>query len=112
MKISEFWKVATSRRYLRELRLFKQAAAAQGLSLELGRPRPMMDDATAKTGFDEHYVYHTAWAARILRDTKPAKHVDISSSLYFVSIASAIVPIEHYDYRPPDIKIDNVSGGR
>jgi SAM-dependent methyltransferase len=108
MKISELWKVATSPRYITQLAAFKRAAAAQGVNPVFGRPRPMMDDATAKTGFDEHYVYHTAWAARILRDTKPAKHVDISSSLYFVSIASAILPIEHYDYRPPDLVIDNV----
>ena len=111
MKANDIWTILTSPRYVRDLRTFKQAAAAQGVSLELGRPRPMMDDATAKTGFDEHYIYHTAWAARILRDTKPAKHIDIGSALFFVSIASAHVPIEHYDYRPPDIKIDNVTAG-
>jgi SAM-dependent methyltransferase len=66
---------------------------------------------TSVTGFDRHYVYHTAWAARILARSRPARHVDISSSLYFVGIVSAFLPVEHFDYRPPDLRLDNVSTG-
>lgn len=65
-------------------------------------------DATASSGFDPHYLYHTAWAARILAANKPAKHVDISSSLSFVSIASAFIPFEFYDYRPAELNLSNV----
>ena len=54
---------------------------------------PCLSDRTSKTGFDRHYTYHTAWAARILAETKPETHTDISSSLFFVGIASAFVPI-------------------
>jgi SAM-dependent methyltransferase len=111
MKLKDMLRVARSPKYLRDLAEFKRLASAQGLPLVLGRPRPILNDATAITGFDEHYVYHTGWAARILRDTRPVRHVDISSSLMFVSIASAIVPIDHYDYRPPDLKLDNVTAG-
>ena len=68
-------------------------------------------ERTAETAFDRHYVYHTAWAARILAQTHPVRHVDISSCLYFVGIVSAFVPVEHYDYRPPDLRLDNVSAG-
>lgn len=49
--------------------------------------------------FDAHYVFHTAWAARVLADIRPEKHVDIASSLYFNTLASAFVPIDFYDYR-------------
>lgn len=53
--------------------------------------------------FDRHYVYHTAWAARILSKIKPDKHVDISSSLYFVALVSAFIPMDFYEYRPADL---------
>ncbi|MBT0962313.1 DUF268 domain-containing protein [Denitromonas iodatirespirans] len=57
-------------------------------------------DATAQTGFDRHYVFHTAWASRVLAATRPAMHVDISSSVFFVTMVSAFVPVRFYDYRP------------
>jgi hypothetical protein len=70
--------------------------------------QPCQDDRTANTSFDRHYVYHTAWAARVLAKTRPAKHVDISSSLYFVTGASAFVPMEFYDFRPADLRLSNL----
>ncbi len=66
---------------------------------------PCLDDATDTTSFDAHYIYHPAWAARILEKTKPVNHVDISSSLHFVTIASAFVPILFCDYRPANITL-------
>jgi len=70
---------------------------------------PCLMDNTAETIFDRHYVYHTAWAARLLQRTKPLKHVDLSSCLRFVGIASAFVPIRHYDYRPPAIALPDLT---
>jgi len=35
--------------------------------------------------------------------------VDISSSLYFAAIASAFVPIRYYDFRPPELRLNNLS---
>lgn len=69
---------------------------------------PQIKDKTIKTGFDRHYVYHTAWAARVISETMPVKHIDISSSLYFSAIASAFVPIDFYDYRPADIHLSGL----
>lgn len=68
----------------------------------------MLNDSTAKTGFDRHYVYHTAWAARLLKRTLPTVHVDISSTLYFCSIVSAFLPVDFYDYRPAELKLNNL----
>lgn len=70
---------------------------------------PCLNENTETANFDAHYIYHTAWAARVLRETNPEIHIDISSSLYFCSIASAFVKIKYYDYRPADIKLDNLS---
>src|SRR5437773_1531148 len=63
---------------------------------------PFLADKTATTEFDRHYVYHTSWAARVLATTRPARHVDIASSLYFVGIVSAFIPTTFYDYRPAE----------
>jgi SAM-dependent methyltransferase len=66
---------------------------------------PCLNDATATTGFDAHYIYHTSWAARIVIRQNPEYHVDISSSLYFVALTSAVVPVIFYDYRPAEITL-------
>lgn len=66
-------------------------------------------DRTARTPFDRHYTYHPAWAARVLARTRPALHVDISSTLHFSAIVSAFVPVQFYDYRPADLSMNNLS---
>ena len=71
--------------------------------------RPCTDDRTASTGFDRHYVYHTAWAARVLARLRPVEHVDVASSLYFAAIASAFVPVRYYEYRPVDLHLSNLA---
>ena len=73
---------------------------------------PQIKDKTFKTGFDRHYVYHTSWAARKLAEIKPDKHIDISSSLYFAGIVSAFIPIDFYDYRPADIKLNGLTSNK
>jgi SAM-dependent methyltransferase len=69
---------------------------------------PCLDDNTGETGFDRHYVYHTAWAARKVINFNSVEHYDISSCLYFCSILSASVKVNFYDYRPADLKLTNL----
>jgi SAM-dependent methyltransferase len=69
---------------------------------------PQLLDDTAKTAFDRHYVYHTAWSARVIHTLKPHLHVDIGSSLYFVGTVSAFVPVAFYDYRPADLHLSQL----
>ncbi|MBS1650688.1 MAG: DUF268 domain-containing protein [Bacteroidetes bacterium] len=68
-----------------------------------------LSDNSANTDFDRHYIYHPAWAARVLNETKPKSHIDISSTLHFCSIVSAFIPIKFYDYRPAKISLSNLS---
>lgn len=70
---------------------------------------PCLDDATTTTGFDRHYIYHPAWAARVLSRTRPEKHIDISSTLHFCSIVSAFVPTEFFDFRPAPLVLDGLA---
>lgn len=69
---------------------------------------PCLADRTAGTAFDRHYVYHPAWAARIVRRIDPVEHIDISSLLHFCTLVSAFVPVRFYDYRPADLKLSGL----
>ncbi len=70
---------------------------------------PCLNDNTGSTNFDRHYVYHPAWAARVLARTKPSFHIDLSSTLHFCSMLSAFVPVKFYDYRRADLRLSNLS---
>ena len=61
--------------------------------------------------FDRHYVYHCAWAARVVKKINPSLHIDISSSIYFISIVSAFIPIKFYDYRPLLMNLEELETG-
>ncbi len=69
---------------------------------------PCLDDKTSNTGFDRHYSYHPAWAARRVAGRGPDFHVDISSSLHFCTLVSAFLPVRFFDYRPADLRLDNL----
>jgi hypothetical protein len=72
---------------------------------------PCLGDATGATGFDRHYIYHPAWAARILSRTRPLEHTDISSTLTFSTLLSAFIPTRFFDYRPAPIVLDGLQAG-
>jgi SAM-dependent methyltransferase len=96
-------------RYLADFKKFKQQSSRFKLSWQ--DRYPCLNEKTSQTYFDRHYVYHTGWAARSLAKINPDVHVDISSSLYFISIASGFVPIKFYDYRPAKIDLSNLESG-
>lgn len=70
---------------------------------------PCLFEQTAVTAFDRHYIYHPAWAARIVNRLQPTEHTDISSTLHFCTILSAFVPVRFYDYRPAELNLPNLS---
>ncbi len=69
---------------------------------------PFFNDNTGITPFDTHYIYHPAWAARVIKEINPAKHIDISSTLHFCTTLSAFIPTEFYDYRPAELTLSNL----
>jgi SAM-dependent methyltransferase len=97
--------------FAREFLDFKRLSAATSdrFRLRWKDRYPCLKDNTGSTGFDRHYIYHTAWAARILADTKPSAHVDISSTLYFCGIVSAFLPVKFYDHRPADLQLSGLT---
>lgn len=69
---------------------------------------PILNEKYMAPHFDRHYFYHPAWAARVLADIKPEKHIDISSTINFMSLISAFIPTEYYEYNTPEIELDNL----
>ena len=69
---------------------------------------PCLKDDTNAAGFDAHYLHHTAWAARILAENAPDRHVDIGSCLRFVTMVSAFVPVDFYDWRPAEFRMEHL----
>ncbi len=98
-------------RFRSDLKAFKALSAVQAsprFKVSAKDSSPCYHEAGEQT-FDRPYVFHTAWAARVLERTKPKEHVDISSSLYFVSIISAFVPVRFYDYRPVELGLSGLT---
>lgn len=69
---------------------------------------PCLDDRTQVVPFSHHYFYHLAWAAQVLSRTQPARHVDISSHVYFAGIMSAFMPFEYCEFRDTKIELENL----
>lgn len=69
---------------------------------------PCLHDNTQYTAFDRHYVFHVAWACRIVALIKPEVHIDFSSSLYFCTTVSAFVPTRFYDFRPAQLELNGL----
>jgi hypothetical protein len=92
------------------IQLSEQAAyTAARFTLDKKNVVLFQGDATAQTNFDRHYIYHPAWAMRIISASKPAVHVDISSTLHFCSMLSAVVPVKFYDYRPAALVLSDLT---
>lgn len=85
--------------------LKKALLSDKRFTLSMRNLKPILIDKTSITKFEPHYVYHPAWAARIVAKNNPEKHIDISSILQFSTIISAFVPVEFYDYRPAHLKL-------
>ena len=92
--------------------LASESGDAERFDLDWDDRLPCLDDRTAGTGFDRHYVYHTAWAMRVLARSRPESHVDVASSLYFAALASAFVPVRYYEYRPVDLQLAGLTCDR
>lgn len=67
---------------------------------------PCLDDATATTGIDAHYVYANAWAFRGIHQRGPAFHLDLGGQGPFLAMLSAITRVVSVDLRPLDMNLD------
>jgi len=102
------------KRFAQEFRQFQQMADKEYLSpnVKWKERYPILNEKTEITSFEPHYIFHPAWAARILKLTHPKKHIDISSSLSFVTLVSAFIPVDFYDYRPAKFSLSGLQCGK
>lgn len=101
------------RKFEADLRCFRELSVSEKERFPIrdADRYPCLNDATPNTSFDRHYVYHTAWAARLLAQMRPTLHVDIGSYLYFATLVSAFIPIRFYDYRPAQVVLPALESG-
>lgn len=103
-------KIQITKEFKNEFNKFKVLSISnKRFSIEWYDRYPCLNDDTGITSFDPHYTYHPAWAARILSQVRPKKHIDISSILHFSTIVSAFLPVDFYDYRPASIFLNGYS---
>jgi hypothetical protein len=93
---------------LKDYLKFRSLDIKKRFTIPLGAVQPTLFENTPYTRFDTHYIYHTAWAARKVREIGAPIHTDISSSLYFSSIVSAFVLVTFYDFRPAKLNLSNL----
>lgn len=92
--------------------ILKSQLRGRDASVSWKNRKLIFNERTEITQYDRHYILHTAWAARKLKQIDPDVHVDISSILYFAGIVSAFYKIQFYDYRPAKIAINNLFAGK
>lgn len=90
---------------------FEKFHASQDGRFPTIRQLPCLKDDDSGHNYCPIYLYHTAWAARKLMQSRPARHIDIGSLTYFSAIASAITPITFYDIHPITSHIPGMSTG-
>lgn len=88
------------RSFREQFEKFRSLDVTRKMPVEWQERSPCFEDATATTGFDRHYVFHPAWATRVLAKTRPVLHHDFSSTVNFATMVSAFVPVKFFDYRP------------
>ncbi len=69
---------------------------------------PQIFDKTPESHtFDKHYVYMDRWAFQYLLVSKPGEHIDVGSSIRFLSMATTVTKVKFVDIRPINVDFDN-----
>src|SRR5438105_15806930 len=87
------------------LRYLRSPGAESWSSFSL---RPMLEDKTATTGFDAHYVYLGAWAFRQIVTHRPERHVDVGAQIGWVTCLASITQVVFLDVRPFPGSVENL----
>lgn len=77
--------------------------------LRLADAHPQLHDRTINSLIDPHYFYVNGWAMRRIWSQLPIQHVDIGSSIIFVNLLSAVLPVTFVDYRTLKAKMKGLN---
>lgn len=67
----------------------------------------IFDKNPASHTFDKHYVYMDRWAFLKLIQNRPQEHVDVGSSIRFLSMATTVTRLRFVDIRPISLDFEN-----
>lgn len=93
-------------RYLADLSEYQQMSRGEDVSL--GDLRPVLGDNMPGHPFDRHYFYQDIWAFGRILEARPDRHVDVASSISFVSLLSRVVNVNYVDLRPLEARVPNL----
>lgn len=93
--------------YLRDLWKYKSLMKKAEANTKLYYVPLVFDRDPASHTYDKHYVNMDRWAFKKLLLNKPAGHVDVGSSIRFLSVASLAAKVTFVDIRPVKLDFDN-----
>ncbi|MBL8030443.1 MAG: DUF268 domain-containing protein [Candidatus Doudnabacteria bacterium] len=93
--------------YLKDLFLYKKLLGKSGQKLSFYYFPQIFDKDPSSHTFDKHYVYMDRWAFKQLQQAGPKEHVDVGSSIRFLSMASTVTNLKFVDIRPIHTDFDN-----
>jgi SAM-dependent methyltransferase len=95
--------VAAVPRFLRAWLEYRELAHAEPLRLRDADPR--LSDRLPTSPYDPHYLHQAVWAAERIVHENPHEHVDVGSSLTFVTMLATSLPVTFVDIRPLELTV-------
>lgn len=93
--------------YLGDFSKYKRILESGGQKIDMKFFPQIFDRDTDSHTFDKHYVYMDRWAFKHILENRPFEHVDVGSSIRFLSMVSAISKLKFVDIRPIKLDFDN-----
>lgn len=93
--------------YVRDVYRYRHLISTQRSPQKLLLFPQLWDKASAAHTFDKHYVYMDRWAFKHIQQRLPKEHVDVGSSIRFLSMATTVVPVTFVDIRPIALDFNN-----
>lgn len=93
--------------YTKDLLIYRKLARQTSQVVTLKFFPQILDRDPLSHTFDKHYVYMDRWAFKHLLVSRPQEHVDVGSSIRFLSMASTVTKLKFVDIRPVKLDFDN-----
>jgi SAM-dependent methyltransferase len=93
--------------YFGDLVKYKRMSSKAGINNAMRLFPEVFDKNPASHTFDKHYVYMDRWAFKKLMEKHPSEHIDVGSSIRFLSMATAVIRVKFVDIRPISLDFEN-----
>jgi SAM-dependent methyltransferase len=93
--------------YFSDLRRYRSMSEGETISFRDAYPK--IHEKSSDHPFDSHYFFQDWWAFNKTVHTRPADHVDVASSIDYVSLLSNVVEVTCVDIRPLNVGLPNLA---